>query len=122
MQGVYVPAYLYAAAAHSTYQVSIGEDYTETEHYTETNAKGETEQKTRTVTRTEWCPLAGQHASYVMDVLVTASRGLRNDELEAIEPFDLRQMRRHDDALVAGWMAETPTVSLEQCLQTARAE
>ena len=57
-----------------------------------------------------------------MDVLVTASRGLRNDELEAIEPFDLRQMRRHDDALVAGWIAEEPTLSLDQCLQTARSE
>jgi hypothetical protein len=122
LRGVYVPAYLYAAVAHSSYSAKIGEDYTETETYTETDSNGNTQTKTRTVTRTEWRRLSGAHASYVMDVLVTASRGLRDDELEAIEPFDLRQVRRHDDALLAGWVAEEPTLAPEECLRAARAE
>ncbi|HEY8076481.1 MAG TPA: hypothetical protein VIF62_20290, partial [Labilithrix sp.] len=122
MRGVYVPAYLYAAAAHSAYAAEIGEDYQETETYTETDDKGNTVTKTRTVTRTEWRSLSGAHAQYVMDVLVTASRGLPNAELEAVEPFDLRQMRRYDEALVVGWIAEEPTVSLQECMATARQE
>lgn len=122
MRGVYVPAYLYAATAHSRYAASIGENYVETETYTETDSEGRTHTRTRQVTKTEWRDLAGAHASYVMDVLVTASRGLNNAELEAIEPFDLRQMRRHDDALVSGWIAEEATLTLEQCVAIARSE
>ncbi len=122
MRGVYVPAYLYAAVARSTYSANIGEEYQETEHYTETDSKGNRVSKTRTVTKTEWRPLTGQHAAYVMDVIVTASRGLHNSELEEVEPFDLRQMRRHDDALISGWIAEEPTLSLAQCLELARGE
>lgn len=122
MRGVYVPAYLYAAVARSDYRAEIGEDYQETETYTEKDANGNTVTRTRTVTRTEWRSLAGRHAAYVMDVLVTASRGLANAELEAVEPFDLRQMRRYAPALLAGWIAEEPTVTLDACVVTARGE
>src|SRR5690606_16192924 len=101
MRGVYVPAYLYAAIAHSSYSASIGEEYQETETYT-TTVNGKTVTRTRTVTKTEWRPLSGRHSAYVMDVIVTASRGLPNAELEAVEPFDLRQMRRYDGALISG--------------------
>ena len=122
MRGVYVPAYLYAAVARSTFRAQIGEHYQETETYTEKDSQGNTVTRTRTVTKTEWRELAGRHASYVMDVVVTASRGLANAELEAIEPFDLRQMRRYAPALLAGWIAEEPTLSLDDCVRTARAE
>ncbi len=122
MRGVYVPAYLYAAVAHSMYAASIGEKYVETEEYTVTDSEGRKQTRTRQVTKIEWRDLNGAHASYVMDVLVTASRGLSNAELEAIEPFDLRQMRRHDDALVSGWIAEEATLSLERCVELARSE
>jgi hypothetical protein len=122
MRGVYVPAYLYAAIAHSTYSASIGEEYQDTETYTTTDANGRTVTRTRTVTKTEWRDLSGRHSAYVMDVIVTASRGLRNDELEAVEPFDLRQMRRYDDALISGWIAEEPTLSVAECFHMARTE
>lgn len=121
MRGVYVPAYLYAAIAHSSYSASIGEEYQETETYT-TTENGKTVTRTRTVTKTEWRPLSGRYSAYVMDVIVTASRGLPNAELEAIEPFDLRQMRRYDDALISGWIAEEPTLSVAECFHMARTE
>ena len=71
LRGIYVPSYLYSAVAKTTYTAQIGENYTETETYTETE-NGKTVTKTRTVTRTEYRPLAGQHISYVNDVLVSA--------------------------------------------------
>jgi hypothetical protein len=122
MRGIYVPAYLYTAIAHSSYSASIGEEYQETETYTTTDANGRTVTRTRTVTKTEWRDLSGRHSSVVMDVVVTASRGLANFELESVEPFDLRQMRRYDDALVSGWIAEEPTLSVNDCFQMARTE
>ncbi len=121
VRGVYVPAYLYSARAETRYSASIGENYTETETYT-TTEDGKTVTKTRTVTKTEWRPLRGEHSEYVPDVLVTASRGLSNPELEQLEPFDLRVLARYEPALVAGWVAEEPSLSRDECLRLAREE
>jgi DNA-directed RNA polymerase subunit RPC12/RpoP len=121
MRGVYVPAYLYAAVARADYQAEIGENYTETQTYT-TVENGKTVTRTRTVTKTEWRSLRGRYAGYVMDVIVTASRGLHNVELEHIEPFDLKLLRRYDPAFFAGWIAEEPTLSLAECYDLARRE
>lgn len=121
MRGVYVPAYLYAAIARSDYEAEIGEEYSETETYT-VSVNGKTETRTRTVTKTEWRSLRGRHTGYVMDVLVTASRGLANHELELLEPFDLKQMRRYEPAFFSGWIAEEPVLTLAQCYELARRE
>lgn len=122
LRGVYVPAYLYSAHARSSYRARIGENYTVTETYTTRDAKGNTVVRTRQVTKTEWRSLEGPHAAYVSDVLVTASRGIGNAELEALEPFDLRRMRRYDPAILAGWYAEDPTRSVAECTELARGE
>jgi len=117
-RGVYVPGYLYGAEAHSHYSAEIGENYTET--YTTTDSKGNT--VTRTRTKTEWRSLQGVHGFYVTDRIVTASRGIENDALEEIEPFDLRAMRRYDPSMIAGWSAEDPSRTQEECLYLAHQE
>jgi hypothetical protein len=122
MRGVYVPAFLYSALSRSQYQAEIGENYTETETYTTTDSSGKVVTRTRTVTRTEHRRLAGNHAAYILDVLVTASRGLSNAELEALEPFDFRSLRRYSPALLAGWIAEEPTLLPAEYAALARSE
>lgn len=121
LRGVYVPAYLYTVTAHAEYQAQIGEHYTETETYT-TTENGKTVTRTRQVTKTEWRDLAGTLSRYVSDVVVTASRGVQNDELEAVEPFDLRAMGRYTPAVLSGWIAEEPTLPQEECARLAREE
>lgn len=121
LQGIYVPGYLYSAVARSNYHAEIGENYTVTETYT-TTVNGKSVTRTRTVTKTEWRSLSGQHCGYVTDVVVTASAGLPNAELEAVEPFDLRQIRRYDPALISGWIAEEPSRGRDDCLDLARRE
>lgn len=122
VRGVYLPAYLYAATSHTTYSAEIGENYTVTETYTTTDANGKTVTRTRTKTKTEWRSLAGRHACYVQDVLVSASRGLGNDELEAIEPYDLRALVRYEPGMIAGWIAEEASRGREECRELARGE
>lgn len=122
VRGVYLPAYLYGAVAHTSYSASIGENYTVTETYTTTDAKGRTVTRTRTRTVTEWRRLAGEHSCYVLDVVVTASRGVSNRELEAVEPFDLRALRRYTPAVLSGWLAEDPSLSREECFRHAHDE
>lgn len=121
-RGVYLPAYLYGAVADSQYSASIGENYTEVETYTTTDGQGRTVTRTRTVTKTEWRPLQGHHKCYVVDVVVTASRGVSNEALQAIEPFDLRSLRRFTPALISGWLAEEPSLTMEECFRLARSE
>jgi hypothetical protein len=122
IQGVYLPVYLYSAAARSQYAASIGENYTETQHYTTTDSKGHTHHHTRTVVKTEHRPLQGVRDEYVADVVVTASRGVPNAELQAVEPFDLRALRRYSPAMISGWIAEEPSLGFDACLAQARAE
>lgn len=122
VRGVYLPAYLYSGSATVQYSAQIGENYTVTETYTTTDANGKTVTRTRTKVKTEWRSLSGQWAAYLDDVLVTASRGLDNAELEAIEPYDLRALRRFTPKILSGWLAEDPSRAVSECAGLARQE
>jgi len=117
-QGVYVPAYLYSALAVTRYAARIGEDYWVTE--TVRDSKGRTQ--TRRKKKTELRDLRGPHWVYLGDVLVTASRGISNDELESAEPYNLGELRRYTQGLVAGWSAEEPSLTRRESLELARRE
>lgn len=121
LRGIYLPAYLYSAVARSDYTANIGEHYTETETYTVT-VDGKSETRTRTVTRTEYRELAGRHVGYITDVVVSASSGLSNDELQRVEPYDMKQLRRYTPALVSGWIQEEYARPAEDCRQLSRGE
>ena len=116
--GIYLPTYLYSAISASIYSATIGEDYYTTE--VSRDSKGRT--RVRRKRKTERCDLSGAHAAYVGDVVVTASHGITNHELEAIEPFDLGGLQRYTPAMVSGWISEEPSLAREECLQLARSE
>lgn len=120
-KGVYLPSVLYSAIARARYDVSIGEEYYVTETYT-TTENGKTVTRTRRVKKHEWVPLSGEYDAYATDLVVSASSGIPNDELEAIEPFDFKGLRRYSPGLVAGWPVETPSRSEGDCLGLARKE
>lgn len=115
VEGVYVPAYLYTAVADSTYRAEIGEDYWVTRY-------DASKKRIRRDKKTEYRELAGVHHCYVSDILVTASKGLDNDELEGVEPFEPAGLRAFAPGLVAGWTAEEPSMTRDECLELARAE
>ena len=115
VQGIYLPAYLYSAAVDIDYTAMVGEAYERTK--VELSSK-----RVRRVREIEYRELAGRHASYVADTVVTASRGLGNAELEAIEPFDLTALVAYSPALLSGWIAEEPSLTREDCLRLAREE
>ena len=105
----------------ASYEAQIGENYVVTETYT-TTVNGKTVTRTRQVTKTEWRALSGEHAQYVSDVIVTASKGVPNSELERVEPFDLRGLRRYDPAAVVGWLMEEASVAKDAGTLLARDE
>ncbi len=115
LQGVYMPAYLWSAASDSIYSAVVGEYY-----YASTFDPRR--KKARRERKIEFHEFKGEHASYVADVVVSASRGLPNAEIEAIEPFDLEGLRRYSPALVSGWISEEPSLTIEECRRLARSE
>lgn len=116
--GVYLPACLYSASKSTRYQASIAETYRRLRVQDVSDSRISVGNRDET----EYRDLAGRHVAYVTDVLVTASNSVSNEELAAIEPFDLGRLRHHSAALVAGWAAEEPSRSPEECLRLARAE
>ena len=116
-RGVYLPARLYGAVAESEYTAEIGEEYQETR-----TVKTKNGWRTETVQRIEWRSLSGRRDAYVRDVIVSASKGLPNEELEQVEPFELGALHRYQPALVSGWAAEEASLSAEECLTSARNE
>ena len=120
-RGVYLPAVLYSAVARTEYSASIAEEYYVTKTRTVT-VNGKTQTRTERVKEHEWVPLSGRFDSYATDIIVSASAGVPNAELEAIEPFDLRGLRRYAPGLVAGWAVEAPTRTTHACISLARGE
>lgn len=113
--GVYLPTYLYSATADTMYSAVVGEVYFATR--VDPRSK-----KTRRAREIEYHDLKGEHACHLKDVVVTASVGLPNDEIEAVEPFDLNDLRRYTPATLSGWLSEEPSMTREECLQLAREE
>jgi hypothetical protein len=122
LHGVYVPAWLYGSIGSADYSVSIGENYQRVETYTTTDSKGRTVIRTRVKTYTEWRSLSGRYEGWLMDLMVSASAGLVNAELQSVEPFDLRALKRYDPRLLAGWAAECASLDLDSCMREARGE
>jgi hypothetical protein len=116
--GVYLPAYLYSAAARSDYQASIGERYGELGVRRKAGGGASVGHREEM----EYRELRGRHVAYLADVVVTASKGISNQEVQAIEPFDLDQLSRYAPALIAGWSAEEASLPPEECLRVARVE
>lgn len=120
-RGIYLPGVLYSAVARARYSAVIAEEYYETETYTVT-VNGKRQTRTRTVKKHEWIPLHGRYDGYATDIVVSATRAIGNEELERIEPFDFRDLRRYAPGLVAGWIVEAATRDPEEALALARKE
>ena len=116
--GVYIPVYLYSATARSNYQASIEESYQKTSLKVESDTRVSLGSRNRS----EFYELAGPHVMYVSDILISASHAVSNQELQAIEPFDLSQLRRYSPALISGWDAEFPSRTKEEGMHVARTE
>ncbi len=118
---VLVPFWCYQATARSDWQARIGLWWYRTETYYVT-VNGKRERRTRQVKETEWFPTRGSHVATYVDHLVSGSRGLPEHEANELEPFDLGRSRPYAAAMLAGLIAEQPSVTHAQARQTAEHE
>ncbi|VAW60684.1 Primosomal protein N' (replication factor Y) -superfamily II helicase, partial [hydrothermal vent metagenome] len=115
-KGIYLPFWTYDCDTTSYYTGQRGDHYYVTVQGTDSegNATSRQEQRTR------WSNARGQVRCAFDDILVPASKSLPQDELNALEPWDLKQLMDYKDEYLSGYIAETYQVSLKSGYDIAK--
>lgn len=109
LSSIYIPYWTYDADSRSSYSGERGEYYYETEYYTENG-----EQKSREVRHTRWSAASGQVQRKFDDVCVPATKSLSKKYLDALEPWDLEELKSYEPAYLSGHKAQTYQVALPE--------
>ncbi|RMG06427.1 MAG: hypothetical protein D6731_25790 [Planctomycetota bacterium] len=115
IDGVYMPYWTYDSYTTTHYRGQRGEYYWETEYYTD--AQGN--QQSKQVRKTRWYPASGVVRVPFDDVLVCATRSLPHKLLNALEPWDLHELKPYDPAYLSGFIAERYAIGLEEGFKLA---
>ncbi|PRY25377.1 RNA polymerase I specific transcription initiation factor RRN7 [Aliiruegeria haliotis] len=115
MKGIYVPYWTYDADTRSRYTGQRGDDY-----YTTRTVMRDGKRVTERVRKTRWTRVSGRVARDFDDVLVLASDSLPRDYTDALEPWDLGELKPYSPEYLAGYIAEGYSVDLEPGYAIAR--
>ena len=103
--GVYLPFWTYDSMTFSRYWGERGDYYYVT--VTENN-------QTRQERRTSWTSVSGSHQRFFDDVLVLATKGMSRERMDSLEPWPLAKLQSFSQELLAGFMARTYEVELDE--------
>ena len=110
-QGVYLPFWTYDTLTATRYSGERGE------HYWVTVGTGKEQRRER---RTRWYSADGSFQRFFDDVLVLAAKGIRADLMLELEPWPLGESHPFQQQYLAGYLARTYEVSLEDGFEDAR--
>ena len=110
--GVYIPFWTYDTNTTSFYEGERGDHYYTTETYYESDGKGGQVARTRQVQHTRWSPASGTVTRWFDDILVPATVSMPENRLDALEPWDLMELRPYDPAFLSGFKAQHYQVDL----------
>ncbi|TXT28455.1 MAG: hypothetical protein FD138_2585 [Planctomycetota bacterium] len=94
------------------YSGARGDNYT----VTVTDSNGQT----RTETHTRWTSVSGSHQRFFDDVLVLATNGMSRDLMDSLEPWPLTKLQPFSQELLAGFLARTYEVELDEGFPIAK--
>jgi DNA-directed RNA polymerase subunit RPC12/RpoP len=120
IDGVYLPFWTYDVNTVSYYTGQRGEYYYVTESYTETDSQGNTQTKTRQVRHTNWYPVNGTVTRWFDDILIPASKSLPRNRLDALEPWNLSEIKSYEPAYLSGFKAQRYQVELGEGFEQAK--
>jgi hypothetical protein len=109
--GIYLPYWTFDSMTDTRYTGQRGD------HYWVTEGSGDNK---RRVQKTRWRPASGRFQRFFDDVLVQAGAGLPENRLRALEPWPLERAVPFDRGLLAGFLARTYDVRLDQGFDQAR--
>jgi Zn finger protein HypA/HybF involved in hydrogenase expression len=115
INGVYTPFWTYDAHTNTDFQGEAGFYYYVTVSYTDSEGRSQTRQEQRT--RWEW--RSGSFSHFFDDVLVVASKGIPQERMDAIAPFNLTSVINFDPRLLLNWRAEVYGVEVNDGYQLA---
>ena len=87
------------------------------EYYYVTVGTGKDQRRER---RTRWYPASGSFQRFFDDVLVLANTGLRRDFMLELEPWPLLNVVPFDQQMLAGLMARTYDMELDDCFKDGK--
>jgi ribosomal protein S27E len=120
-KGVYLPFWTYDAYTVSHYTGERGEYYWETESYVDRDSSGNLTTRTRQVRKTRWRSVSGKVTRWFDDVLVPATRCVSAERLDALNPWDLPDLKPYQPAYLAGYKAQRYQVELREGFEKAKA-
>lgn len=109
--GVYLPYWTYDSMTGNVYHGQRGE------HYWVEVGTGDNKRRER---RTRWYPASGSFQRFFDDVLVIASRGLPSKLVIRLEPWPLHHVSPFNQEMLAGYLARTYEVELDEGFGEAR--
>lgn len=109
--GVYLSYFTFDSMTFTAYSGQRGE------HYWVTVGSGKNRRRVR---RTRWYPASGRFQRFFDDVLVLANTGLRRDFMLALEPWPLLKVVPFNQQMLAGHMARTYDVELDECFDVGK--
>jgi predicted RNA-binding Zn-ribbon protein involved in translation (DUF1610 family) len=120
IRGVYLPFWTYDTNTTSFYNGERGDHYYTTETYYERDSKGNQVARTRQVRHTRWSPASGTVTRWFDDILVPATVSMPQNRLEALEPWDLMELKPYDPAFLSGFKAQHYQVDLAKGFERVR--
>lgn len=119
LTGIYVPYWTYDADTSSDYVGERGEVYYEPEQVTVVR-DGKTVTETRMVQKIRWYPAQGTVRLRFDDVMVIASKSLRTDYAQALEPWDLTHLVPYDQRFLSGFLCESYQIGPKDGFEIAK--
>ena len=110
-QGVYEPYWTFDFETYTRYAGQRGD------HYYVTVGSGKDERREQ---RTSWSSASGAFHRFFDDVLCFASKGLPVWMTQALEPWPLEACQPFNQQVLAGFLARTYDITIEEGLQDAR--
>lgn len=108
---MYLPYWTFDSLTANRYSGMRGE------YYYVTTGSGKNK---RTVRHTRWWPASGAFERFFDDMLVVTTRGLNAELVLALEPWPLAQCVPFNQQMLAGYLARTYEIELEQGFQDAK--
>lgn len=114
IHGIYLPFWTYDTNTTTFYTGERGDYYYTTQTYYEKDSNGNQVERTRQIRQTSWRPVSGTVTRWFDDVLIAATTSLQQNRLDALEPWDLSELKPYDPAFLSGFKAQRYQVDLPQ--------
>ena len=119
IRAVFLPFWAFDARANTQWTAMSGRHRTSVRQV-QTVVNGQSVLRDQQVQETDWFPASGDHVGQYTWELVSASKGLEQAWVDAIEPFNFGELRAYDGKFLLGRGAEEAALDRAQAEDIAR--